>query len=80
MSKHFDLLLDPINTLFCVNCELMEDHLRVGAIYCEPLLTSKIVTLSDGTDRISIVLPVQLLNQSKPRSAWQVCFPLHEPS
>lgn len=79
MSR-YDLLLDPINTIFAVNCELTENSLRVGAIYCEPLLTSSIVTLSDGTDRINIVLPLELLNKTKPLSAWQVEFHLHEPS
>lgn len=73
----YDLLLDPINTIFCVNCQLMEASLRVGAIYLEPLLTSTIVTLSDGTDKIVIDLPPELLNQTKPRFAWQMEFHLH---
>ena len=73
----YDLLLDPINTIFCVNCQLMPTSLRVGAIYLEPLLTSTIVTLSDGTDKIVIDLPPELLNQMKPRQAWQMEFHLH---
>ena len=73
----YDLLLDPINTIFCVNCQLMESSLRVGAIYLEPLLTSTIVSLSDGSDTIVIDLPPELLNRTKPQFAWQVEFHLH---
>lgn len=80
MSKQYDLLLDPITTVFAVNCVLEPDHLKVGAIYLEPLLVSPIVTLTDGTDRINIVLPAELLNKTKPQSAWMVQFHLHEPS
>jgi hypothetical protein len=76
----YDLLLDPINTVFAVNCEKTETTLRVGAVYMEPLLTTTLVTLSDGTDRITIVLPPELLNRSKPLSAWQVEFPLYSPT
>ena len=75
--SYYDLLLDPINTIFAVNCQLMPQSLRVGAIYIEPLLTSTVVTLSDGDVTITVDLPPELLNQMRPKFAWQTELHLH---
>lgn len=74
-----DLLIDPINTVFAVNCRVEGDTLHCGALYLEPLVQSKFIRLAyDGTT-LEVELPPELTFCPTPLKAWAVSLPiLHE--
>ena len=76
---HHDILIDPINTVFAVNCEVEEDALHCGALYLEPLVQSQFIRLTHDGASIDVELPPELIGQAAPQKAWNVTLPLrHE--
>ena len=73
---HHDLLIDPINTVFAVNCQEEGTTLHCGAIYLEPLIQSSSITLAYKEAKIEVELPLELVNQSMPFRAWSVELPI----
>jgi len=80
MQSHYDLLKNPINLVWAVNCVVEEDSLRVGALYLEPNIPTPIIRLSYQTDHIEVVLPDEYLRSSDSMRAWNVELPIHNPS
>lgn len=70
-----DLLIDPINTVFAINCREEGSTLHCGALYLEPLIQSQSIRLAYGEASIQVELPTELLNQPHPQKAWQVALP-----
>jgi len=74
-----DLLIDPINTVFAVNCREEGSTLHCGALYLEPLIQSQSIRLAYGEASIQVELPFELLHQPAPYVAWEVKLPVdHE--
>lgn len=71
-----DLLLDPINTVFAVNCRVEGSTLHCGALYLEPLVQSHVIRLAHGDASVEVEIPPELVNQSTPHRAWQVALPI----
>lgn len=74
-----DLLLDPINTVFAVNCRVEGSTLHCGALYLEPLIQSQVITLirsADNSATVQVELPPELVNQPSPYRAWEVELPI----
>lgn len=74
-----DLLIDPINTVFAVNCRTEDDVLYCGALYLEPLIQSKHIRLirsPDSAATLEIELPDELILKPDAHRAWQVELPL----
>jgi hypothetical protein len=71
-----DLLLDPINTVFAVNCREEGATLHCGALYLEPLVQSSSITLAYKEANIRVELPIELVNQPTPFRAWSVELPI----
>lgn len=74
-----DLLIDPINTVFAVNCRVEGDTLHCGALYLEPLVQSHLIRLIRSPDSAAILeieLPQELTNQPSAHRAWQVALPI----
>lgn len=74
-----DLLIDPINTVFAVNCRVEGDTLHCGALYLEPLVQShhiRLIRSPDSTAIVDVELSEELTNQPSAYRAWQVALPL----
>ena len=71
-----DLLLDPINTVFAVNCREEGATLHCGALYLEPLVQSSAITLAYKEAKIQVELPIELVNQPTPFRAWSIELPI----
>lgn len=71
-----DLLLDPINTVFAVNCRIEGTTLLCGALYLEPLVQSHLIRLAYGDASLEVEIPTELVNQTTPYRAWQVALPI----
>lgn len=67
-----DLLIDPINTVFAVNCVVEGSTLHCGALYLEPLVQSKSIRLAYGDAKIDVELPGELVGQSVPFKGWDI--------
>lgn len=76
-SSVYELLLDPICTIFAIDCTLTAGFLQVGAMYIEPLIQSQVVHLSSGDATLAVSLPEDLLHRPTPTRAWNVELPLH---
>jgi hypothetical protein len=73
---HHDLLLDPINTVFAINCKEEGATLHCGALYLEPLVQSSSITLTYKDAKLQVELPPELVNQTTPYRAWSVELPI----
>lgn len=73
-----DLLLDPINTVFAVNCRVEGSTLHCGALYLEPLIQHHSIRLAYDGDSIEVELPPELVNQPTPYRAWEVELPIRD--
>ena len=73
-----DILIDPINTVFAVNCVVEGSTLHCGALYLEPLVQSQFIRLAYGDASLEVEIPPELVNQSTPYRAWQVALPLRD--
>jgi hypothetical protein len=72
----YELLLDPICTIFAIDCTCTSDFLHVGAMYIEPLIQSQTVHLSSGDATLAVSLPPELLHRPTPTRAWDVELPI----
>lgn len=76
----YDLLIDPVCTVFAVNCRVEGSTLHCGALYLEPLVPYKSIRLAYAGATLDVQLPLDLLNQPAPYRAWNVELSLsHEP-
>ena len=73
-----DILIDPINTVFAVNCVVEGSTLHCGALYLEPLVQSHLIRLSYDDATVEIELPPELVAQTAPHRAWQVTLPIRD--
>lgn len=71
-----DILIDPINTVFAVNCVVEGSTLHCGALYLEPLVQSHLIRLAYGDASLEVEIPTELVNQPTPHRAWQVTLPI----
>lgn len=78
---HHDLLIDPISTVFAVNCRVEGSTLHCGALYLEPLIQSHLINLirsADSGANVQVELPPELVNQPTPYRAWEVELPIRD--
>jgi hypothetical protein len=73
-----DLLIDPINTVFAVNCRVEGTTLHCGALYLEPLVQSQFIRLAYETATVEVELPPELVNNHAPFRAWNVALPIRD--
>ena len=79
MEGHYDLLRNPINSCWAVNCLVEEDTVRIGAFYLEPQIPSPNIRLESGSDKIDVLIPEEYLRRSESLRAWNVELPIqHE--
>lgn len=73
---HHDILIDPANTVFAVNCRVEDSTLHCGALYLEPLNPFKLIRLSHAGASLDVQLPEELLNQPTPTRVWSITLPI----
>lgn len=73
---HYDLLIDPANTVFAVNCQVQGTTLHCGALYLEPLIHHQLIRLAYDGAILDVELPEELTNQPSAHRAWRVALPL----
>lgn len=73
-----DLLIDPINTVFAVNCVVEGSTLHCGALYLEPLVQNQFIRLAYDGASLEVEIPTELVNQTTPYRAWQVTLPIRD--
>jgi hypothetical protein len=75
MPEH-DLLIDPLRTVFAVNCKVEGATLHCGALYVEPRVPFQVIRLSDNAASIDVSLPDELVNQPTVTTGWSVQLPI----
>ena len=70
------VLRNPSNTVFAVNCDLRDSGLFCGALYLEPKQKHSVIRLSDNSAMLDVSLPPELLNQASASRAWDVELPV----
>ena len=75
---NYDLLRNPVNFCWAVNCLVEEDSVRIGALYLEPNVPDQFIRLESGSDIFDVVLPAEFLKRSEPLRAWNCVLPLNQ--
>jgi hypothetical protein len=78
IPTQFDLLLDPICTIFAINCRVSGSTLEIGALYLEPLIQDSLVTLSHEDVTLKAELPLSLLHSPRAFIAVDYELPLRQ--
>jgi hypothetical protein len=73
-----DLLIDPLNTVFAVNCRVEDTTLHCGALYLEPLVQSQFIRLAYAGATLEVEIPSELVNSPTPYRAWDVTLPIRD--
>ena len=73
----YDLLIDPFNTVFAVDCELQGDSLHCAALYVSPQVPFEFIRLAGNGAMIDVQLPESARNQGESLTALRVQLPLH---
>lgn len=79
MPEH-DLLRDPFNSIYAVNCRIEDTTLHCGALYVEPQNPFQLIRLADSTVTLDVELPEESMNQATPLCAWAVTLPIRTQS
>ena len=73
-ADNYDLLKNPINLAYAVNCSVDGEELHVGAFFLEDRIPNSPIRLESGEDSVRIHLPDELLNQSDSWRGWDLTF------
>lgn len=71
-----DLLSNPFNTIFAVNCKVDEGILHCGGLYLEAGQRHHVIRLADSTATLDVRLPHELLGKPHAHRAWDVELPI----
>ena len=74
----YDLLLDPFNTVFAIDCTLQGKTLHCGALYVSPQVPFDFIRLAGNGATIDVVFPEQLRNQSQTLTLVGARLHLHD--
>lgn len=79
MPPEHDLLTDPFNSVYAVNCQVDGTTLHCGAIYVEPRNPFQVIRLSDNHASLDVQLPEELVDQPTLRKGWNVKLQITQP-
>ena len=80
MEGSYDLLRNPINSCWAVNCFVEEDTVRIGAFFLEPNCPTPNIRLTHDDETITVTLPEEYLRRHESLRAWNIELPvLKEP-
>ena len=74
----YDLLVDPFNTVFAIDCEIRNNTLHCGALYVSPQVPFDFIRLAGSGASIDVVLPAQLRDQAQTLTLVEAQLPLHD--
>lgn len=75
MEGTYDLLRNPINSCWAVNCLVEEDTVHIGAFYLEPNIPTPNIRLTHNKEHITVQLPDEYLRQGQSLRAWNIELP-----
>ena len=75
MDGQYDLLSNPINTCWAINCVVGEDSVRIGAFYLEPNIPTPNIRLTHNDEHITVALPEEYLKRREALRAWNIELP-----
>jgi hypothetical protein len=74
--NHHDILVDPANTVYAINCKVEDSTLHCGALYVEPLNPFRSIRLAHLGVSLDVQLPDEVINQLAPTRAWSIALPI----
>lgn len=79
MEGHYDLLRNPVNFAWAVNCVVEEDTVTIGALYLEPQIPNSPLRLAHNDEYVDVLIPDEYLNKGENMRAWNVDLPINKP-
>ena len=75
---HIDLLTNPVNFGWAINCEVEPTSVKIGGLYLEALVPGNELPLESGSVKLTVLLPEELVKVPEPFRAWNVTLPIKE--
>ena len=75
---HIDLLTNPINCGYAVNCELDDTRVIIGGFYLERDMPGTELPMESGSVKVTLLLPEELIKKQEPFRAWNITLPVKE--
>lgn len=72
MAPEHDLLIDPFQSVYAVDCRIEGDTLHCGALYVEPRNPFQLIRLADNVASVDVSLPPELVDQPTLQKGWNV--------
>ena len=76
MEGCFDLLRNPINSCWAVNCLVEESTVRIGAFFMEPNIPTPSIRLTHNDEHVTVTIPEEFLRRSSALRAWNIELPI----
>lgn len=73
---NYDLLRNPVNFAWAVNCSVEEDSVHIGALYLEPQIPDPNIRLAYNDRYIDVTIPDEYVNKTESLRAWNVELPI----
>lgn len=75
---NYDLLRNPVNFCWAVNCLVEEDSVRIGALYLEPNIPDTNIRLTHMDQSVDVVIPDEYVRRSDSLRAWNIELPIQK--
>ena len=75
---HCDVLTNAINCGWAINCEITEEAVTIGAFYLESDMPGRELPLQNGSVKVTLLLPEELVKNPEPFRAWNITLPVKE--
>ena len=75
-KQAIDLLVDPANTVYAINCTPTEGEISVGALYVSPNNPFGLIRLAHSDARFDVELPPELVGSDQFIAVWNITLPL----
>ena len=75
---HIDLLTNPVNFGWAINCEVEDTEVKIGGFYLERDMPGTELPLESGSVTLTVILPEELSKKSEPFRAWNITLPIKE--
>ena len=75
---HIDLLTNPVNFGWAINCEVDATSVKIGGFYLEANVPGKELPLESGSVRLTVLIPEDLIKIPEPFRAWNITLPIKE--
>jgi hypothetical protein len=73
---NYDLLRNPVNFAWAVNCLVEEDSVHIGALYLEPQIPDPNIRLAYNERYVDVIIPEEYIKRTESLRAWNVELPI----